>query len=44
MEAGLVTLGKILATLILSIGIIPLLFLLSEGQRDEPQAFDREEH
>jgi hypothetical protein len=36
MEPGLVTLAKIVGCLVLSIGIIPLLFLFSPGDREEP--------
>lgn len=35
-EAGLLTLAKIVATLVVSIGIVPLLFLLAPGSREEP--------
>jgi hypothetical protein len=37
MEPGLVTLAKIVGTLIVAIGLIPLVFLLSpSGDRSEP--------
>ncbi|HEX9621762.1 MAG TPA: hypothetical protein VF989_16570 [Polyangiaceae bacterium] len=36
MEAGLLTLAKIVGTLVISIGIVPLLFLLAPGDRGEP--------
>ena len=35
-EAGLLTLAKIVGTLVISIGIVPLLFLLAPGDRGEP--------
>jgi hypothetical protein len=38
MEPGLVTLAKIVGTLILAIGVIPMVFLLwPSGDRSEPQ-------
>lgn len=37
MEPGLVTLAKIVGTLLAGMGIIPLLFLLSPGERGEPE-------
>jgi hypothetical protein len=40
-EAGLVTLAKIVGTLVAAIGIVPLLFLLAPGDRGEPSdSFD----
>ena len=36
-EPGLVTLTKIVGTLLLAMGIIPFLFLLSPGDRSEPK-------
>jgi hypothetical protein len=44
MEPGLVTLAKIVGTLVLAMGIIPLLFLLSPGDRSEPVDEDAEHH
>ncbi len=40
MEAGLVTLIKIVGTLVLAIGIIPLIFLFSDGEKGEPRGFN----
>lgn len=37
MEPGLVTLAKILATLLVAMGTIPLLFMFAPGDRSEPQ-------
>jgi hypothetical protein len=37
MEPGLVTLAKIIGTLLVGIGAIPLLFLLAPGDRKEPE-------
>lgn len=36
MEPGLVTLAKIIGTLLLAMGTIPALFLLAPGDRTEP--------
>jgi hypothetical protein len=36
MEPGLVTLAKIIGTLLVGIGAVPLLFLLAPGDRNEP--------
>jgi hypothetical protein len=36
MEPGLVTLAKIVGTLLAAIGIVPLLFLLAPGDKSEP--------
>jgi hypothetical protein len=36
-EPGLLTLAKIIGTLLLAMGTIPLLFLLSPGDSSEPQ-------
>jgi hypothetical protein len=36
-EPGLVTLAKILATLLTGISLIPLLFLLAPGDKSEPE-------
>ncbi|MDX2051860.1 MAG: hypothetical protein SFV15_05665 [Polyangiaceae bacterium] len=40
MESGIVTLIKIVSTLVLAIGIIPLVFLFSQGDKDEPRGFN----
>ncbi|HET9953145.1 MAG TPA: hypothetical protein VFQ61_01505 [Polyangiaceae bacterium] len=37
MEPGLVTLAKIIGTLLTAMGMIPVLFLLSGGDTTEPQ-------
>jgi hypothetical protein len=37
MEPGLLTLAKIIGTLVASIGLIPLVFLFSPGDRREPE-------
>jgi hypothetical protein len=37
MESGLVTLAKIVGTLLGAMGIIPILFLLSGGDLTEPE-------
>lgn len=37
MEPGLVTLCKIVGLLATAIGLIPLVFLLSGGEKDEPK-------
>ncbi len=36
-EPGLVTLAKIIGTLLLGIGTIPLIFLLAPGDTSEPE-------
>ncbi len=41
MEAGLVTLAKIVGTLLCAMGLVPWIFLLSPGDTSEPQ--DEEE-
>ena len=40
MEPGLVTLAKIIGTLVLGIGIVPLVFLLVPGDKSEPKFED----
>ena len=40
LEPGLLTLFKIVGTLVLSMGIIPLVFLMVEGDRTEPGGFN----
>lgn len=37
MEPGLVTLAKIVGTLLFGMGVIPILFLLSGGDMTEPE-------
>ena len=44
MEAGLVTLAKIVGTLLFSMGLIPLVFLLAPGDRTEPRDDDADHH
>jgi len=44
MEPGLVTLAKIIGTLVLSMGIIPLVFLFMPGDRREPDDDFRGQH
>jgi hypothetical protein len=44
MEAGLVTLAKIVGTLLFSMGLVPLVFLLAPGDRSEPKDEDGEHH
>jgi hypothetical protein len=39
LEPGLLTLAKIVGTLVVSIGIIPLVFLMVEGDRTEPGGY-----
>jgi hypothetical protein len=39
-EPGLVTLVKIVGTLLLAMGIVPFLFLLAPGERSEPELKD----
>jgi hypothetical protein len=39
-EPGLVTLVKIVGTLLLAMGIVPFLFLLAPGERREPELKD----
>jgi hypothetical protein len=39
-EPGLVTLAKIVATLLLAMGVVPFLFLFSPGDRSEPETKD----
>ncbi|HLV20549.1 MAG TPA: hypothetical protein VKZ49_06700 [Polyangiaceae bacterium] len=43
MEPGLLSLAKIVGTLVVAISIIPILFLLSPGDRSEPE-ISEEEH
>lgn len=39
-EPGIVTLAKIVGTLLVAMGIVPFLFLLSPGDRSEPEVKD----
>jgi hypothetical protein len=39
-EPGLVTLAKIVGTLLVAMGVVPFLFLLSPGDRSEPDTKD----
>ncbi len=40
-EPGLVTLVKIVGTLLVAMGVVPFLFLLAPGERKEPnESFD----
>jgi hypothetical protein len=39
LEPGLLTLVKIVGTLVVSIGIIPLVFLMVDGDRTEPGGY-----
>ena len=43
MEPGLVTLAKIVGTLLFAMGLVPFIFLLSPGDDGEP-SFDDEQH
>lgn len=36
-EPGLVTLAKIVGTLLFAIGLVPVIFLLAPGDRSEPK-------
>lgn len=40
MEPGLVTLAKIVGTLLFSMGLVPFIFLLSPGDESEPAVDD----
>ena len=40
MEPGLLTLTKIIGTLVIAMGMIPLLFLLVPGDKSEPKFED----
>jgi hypothetical protein len=44
MEHGLVTLAKIVGTLLFAMGIIPLVFLLSPGDKTEPKDEEAPHH
>ncbi len=39
-EPGIVTLAKIVGTLLLCMGVVPFLFLLAPGDRKEPEVKD----
>ena|GEM_PF-533057 len=39
-EPGIVTLAKIVGTLLVAMGIVPFLFLLAPGDRSEPEVKD----
>jgi len=40
MEAGLVTLAKIVGTLLFAMGLVPWVFLLAPGDKSEPSDDD----
>lgn len=42
MEPGLVTLCKIVGTMLLAMGTVPLIFLLAPGDRSEPNDDDHD--
>ena len=42
MEPGLVTLAKIVGTLLFAMGLVPWVFLLSPGDKSEPHDDDSE--
>jgi hypothetical protein len=42
MEPGLVTLAKIVGTLLFAIGLVPWVFLLAPGDKSEPADDDNE--
>jgi hypothetical protein len=42
MEPGLVTLAKIVGTLMFAMGLVPWVFLLAPGDKSEPEADDSE--
>ena len=44
MEPGLVTLAKIIGTLMFAMGLVPVVFLLAPGDKGEPQDDDAEHH
>ena len=44
MEPGLVTLAKIVGTLLFGMGVVPIIFLLSNGDRTEPAEEEPEHH
>ena len=44
MEHGLVTLAKIVGTLLFGMGLIPLVFLLAPGDKSEPKDEEGDHH
>ncbi len=44
MEPGLVTLAKIVGTLLFAIGLVPMIFLLSPGDMSEPSDDEPGDH
>lgn len=44
MEPGLVTLAKIVGTLLFSMGLVPIIFLLAPGDTSEPNDDDSPGH
>jgi hypothetical protein len=44
MEHGLVTLAKIVGTLLFGMGLIPVVFLLAPGDKTEPKDEEAEHH
>lgn len=44
MEPGLVTLAKIVGTLLFAMGLIPVIFLLAPGDKSEPKDEDAGPH
>lgn len=44
MEPGLVTLAKIVGTLLFGMGVVPIIFLLAPGYKGEPPEEDHEHH
>ena len=44
MEHGLVTLAKIVGTLLFAMGLIPLVFLMAPGDKSEPKDEDAGHH
>jgi hypothetical protein len=44
MEPGLVTLAKIVGTLLFAMGLVPIIFLLAPGDTSEPNDDDAKGH
>jgi hypothetical protein len=44
MEPGLVTLAKIVGTLLFGMGVVPIIFLLAPGDKTEPPEEEPEHH
>ena len=44
MEPGLVTLAKIVGTLLFGMGVVPIIFLLAPGDKTEPAEEEPEHH